>query len=204
MAGGALLLAAGVSRRFGADKRTHLLPDGTSLLQATANKYVGCFDHVVVVLRPTDAELARELTTRFGGPPARKRGGRLHVVTAAQAHLGMGHSLAAGISAVGNWDYAFVALGDMPFVETATLRQLEGAMASADGAAIIAPVFEGRPGHPVGFGHDHFEALGALTGDSGARSILKNFTHQVVEVAVSDPGVLHDVDRPADLDGKPI
>ena len=196
MAGGALLLAAGVSRRFGADKRTHLLPDGTSLLQATANKYVGCFDHVVVVLRPTDAELARELTTRFGGG--------LRVVTAAQAHLGMGHSLAAGIGAVGNWDYAFVALGDMPFVETATLRQLEGAMASTDGAAIIAPVFEGRPGHPVGFGHDHFEALGALTGDSGARSIIKKFAHQVVEVAVSDPGVLHDVDRPADLDAKPI
>jgi molybdenum cofactor cytidylyltransferase len=157
MAGGALLLAAGASRRFGADKRTHKLLSGDSLLQATTQKYVDCFEDVVVVLRPSDAELERALTERFHGRP-------LRVVTAAQAHLGMGHSLAAGITAAGDWDYAFVALADMPFVETATLRQLDALMASSGHATIIAPVFEGRPGHPGHRGPQHPQEARAAGG----------------------------------------
>jgi molybdenum cofactor cytidylyltransferase len=58
-------------------------------------------------------------------------------------------------------------------------------------------VFEGRRGNPVAFGALHLPALLALTGEHGARSLLKSSS--VVEVAVSDPGILRDIDTPNDL-----
>jgi molybdenum cofactor cytidylyltransferase len=191
--GGALLLAAGASRRFGSDKRTHKLADGKALLHTTVEKYLGCFEQVVVVLRPGDGLLQEALLAGFG-----KRAPR--VVVADDADLGMGHSLAAGIAAVADWDYAFVALADMPFIEAATLERLKQVMASAAADAIVQPTLQGRPGHPVGFGRDRFAEIAALTGDAGARSIVQRRKDQVVEVPVTDPGVLRDIDQPADLD----
>ena len=35
-----------------------------------------------------------------------------------------------------------------------------------------------------------------LTGDEGARKLLKAIPEQVGELAVGDPGILHDIDRP--------
>ncbi len=197
MPGGALLLAAGASSRFGSDKRTHRLSGGERLLHATTEKYIGCFEQVVVVLKQGDAELEIALATRFGERAPR-------VVTAAQAHLGMGHSLAAGIATVSDWVYAFIALGDMPFIEAATLAQLKRVMECAGPESIVQPSYQGDPGHPVGFGRDHFSALQSLSGDAGARSIIEDLNDlkdQMVEVPVSDEGVLRDVDQPTDLDG---
>jgi molybdenum cofactor cytidylyltransferase len=188
-----VLLAAGASRRFGADKRAHSMRGGASLLHTTTEKYLGCFEQVVVVVRPGDQALEDALAEHFGTRAPR-------VVTAADADLGMGHSLAAGIAAVEDWDHAFVALADMPFVQTDTLEKLKAAMSRATARAIIQPTFHGKPGHPVGFGHSHFAALLALSGDAGARSVVMRCSDDVVEVAVRDQGVIRDVDKPADLD----
>ncbi len=57
MPGGGLLLGSGVSRRFGSDKRSHVLASGDRLLHATTAIYLQCFEQVVVVLRPGDSEL---------------------------------------------------------------------------------------------------------------------------------------------------
>ena len=192
MPGGALLLGAGVSRRFGSDKRSHVLASGDRLLHATTAIYLQCFEQVVVVLRPGDSELQDALLARFDEHAP-------SVVLAAHAHLGMGHSLAAGIATVGEWEYAFVALGDMPFVAVSTLEQLEHTMRSAGIDAIVQPSCHGKPGHPVGFGNSHFSALQSLSGDAGARSVVRELNDHVIEVPVSDRGVLHDVDQPADL-----
>ncbi|XLZ67968.1 nucleotidyltransferase family protein [Massilia sp. SR12] len=64
-------------------------------------------------------------------------------------------------------------------------------------AAIAAPVHGGRRGNPVAFGRAHLQALLALEGDQGARSILKN--NPVNELAVDDPGILQDIDTPSDI-----
>ena len=193
MPGGALLLAAGASRRFGSDKRTHRMQSGESVLHATTAKYLNCFEHVVVVLKPGDAHLETALADRFENRSPR-------VVVAASAALGMGHSLAAGIAAIGDWDYVFVALGDMPFVAQATLIELKQAMHAADPGGIVQPTLHGIPGHPVGFDRGQFAELRTLTGDAGARSVVKAHADQVVTVEVSDNGVLRDIDQPVDLD----
>ena len=56
---------------------------------------------------------------------------------------------------------------------------------------------EGQRGHPVGFGIEHRDALLALDGDTGAKSLL--MSQHVTRVDVGDPGILRDVDTPDDL-----
>lgn len=190
MHGGAVVLAAGMSSRFGSDKRTHVLATGRSLLHTTLARYNGCFQHVVVVLRPADDALALEVRSGYS---------ECTVVVAHDAHLGMGHSLAAGVGCVADWDYAFIALADMPYVENRTLAALRRAMERTDGASIVLPMLEGRAGHPVGFGSRYFPELRALSGDAGARQLVARHRDRVIEVPLADRGILRDVDTRGDV-----
>ena len=61
---------------------------------------------------------------------------------------------------------------------------------------ICLPTFGGQRGHPVLFGSEHFPALQALDGDTGARTRLAS--SDVVEVAMDDDAVLRDIDRGED------
>jgi molybdenum cofactor cytidylyltransferase len=185
--GGAVLLAAGFSRRFGSDKRRHRLEDGTALLAASARLYGAAFDRLIVVLRADDDDAAQQVLASCANA---------RIVHCADAHLGMGHSLACGARYAQDWAYLFVALADMPWVRPATLRQLRSLRESAAPDMIVQPVHHGEPGHPVGFGAAHLAELTRLTGDAGARSLLRgaNTKRQVMET--QDPGVLADLDTP--------
>ncbi len=186
--GGALLLAAGFSRRFGSDKRQHLLPDGTPLLLATLQKY-DVFENLAVVIRDPDDSPAQWLENRAS--PVR-------VIVAADAHLGMGHSLAAGVAAIADWSYVLVGLADMPFVSSQTLLLLRSEMDTKTAPRIIVPTYAARRGHPVGFDATFFDELKTLQGDAGARDLLQRSASEVVEVPVEDPGILKDIDFPGD------
>jgi len=195
-AGGVILLAAGRSRRFGSDKRAHRLPDGRSLLTHSLERYGAAFDRCILVIRSDDASpvLAEQPREEFSA--------EFTIVRAELADLGMGHSLAAGAraAAAAGWRYVFVALADMPWVECATLAGLRNAMERAvcagNTAAIVQPLFAGAPGHPVGFAAGHIAALGTLSGDAGARSVVQRDAARVLHIETDDPGVLQDLDTP--------
>jgi molybdenum cofactor cytidylyltransferase len=55
----------------------------------------------------------------------------------------------------------------------------------------------GVRGHPVGFALHHYDALAALDGDTGARALFASAPVQLLDV--DDPGIVRDVDTPADL-----
>ncbi|MCY4344659.1 MAG: nucleotidyltransferase family protein [Gammaproteobacteria bacterium] len=177
----AVILAAGFGRRFGSDKRQWRMPDGRTLLESTLARYQNGFESIFLVLRPEDGDWARGL-------------GGCTKVFAAGAHLGMGHSLTAGIAAARGFDGAFVALGDMPWVEASTLETLRRGL--NDRSAIVRPVHDGTPGHPVGFGQAHFDALMNLSGDQGAKAVLDQNPQSIINVEVADAGLIRDLDAP--------
>lgn len=88
-----------------------------------------------------------------------------------------------------------VALGDMPWVRARTYRGLVAAWRA--GGTVVVPTHGGRRGNPVLFDAGWFEVLAGLSGDSGGRQLFERA--DVTRVAVGDPGVLRDVDRPGDL-----
>ncbi len=187
LAGGAVILAAGKSKRFGSDKRLFQLSDGRTMLETTLAVYREAFDTVFVVLQPADE-------ARLPLPGGRLLPDDVQAVHAPDAALGMGHSLAAGIRAGRSLDFLFVALADMPDVRAETLQRLQEAM---DGtASIVQPIYRGTPGHPVGFGSFYFRELELLTGDIGAKRVIAANRRQVARLDVDDPGVLTDFDVP--------
>jgi molybdenum cofactor cytidylyltransferase len=191
----AIVLAAGQGRRFGQDKRQVLLPDGRSMLDTVLSLYAPLFEPLLVVVAPGDS-FAPALAARHGA----------QVVECAQAAAGMGHSLAAGAQAlleVGTGasqglsavQGAVIALADMPAVSPPTLLALRAALLQ-HGQPVV-PVHDGRLGHPRGLPRACFEAMTHLQGDMGARHLLD--WGQAIKLPVNDPGVLLDVDQPADL-----
>lgn len=145
----------------------------------------------MVVLRPEDRDLVEDIR-------AADWAARVQVVLCADARLGMGHSLACGARAAAQrgWDRLFVALGDMAWVQPATLAILQDALANANGPAIVQPVHDGEPGHPVGFSRDYLPRLMALSGDQGARPLVRGAAAGLIRVPVVDAGVLEDLDTP--------
>lgn len=181
-----ILLAAGASRRFGYKKLLAPLADGTPLAVAAARPLVAAAPSALAVVAAGDRHLAALLAAEG-----------LHIVECADAERGMGRSLAAGVSASVDAAGWLIALADMPSIKASTISGLAAALAA--GATLAAPVYQGRRGHPVGFDSMYRAELLALDGDRGARDILERSASRVVQVAVDDPGVLFDVDRPEDL-----
>ena len=184
-----LVLAAGLGRRFGSDKRQARLPDGRSLLEAVLHTQAQACDETWVVLRPGD-DWGAELCARSGA----------RAVLAVDADLGMGRSLSAGLQALQSGsqaDAALVSLADMPRVRPATLRALIDAFARHGRAAW--PWHAGRPGHPRLLPRTAWATLFDLDSDEGARHRID--WGQADRVEVADPGIHFDVDTPADWGG---
>jgi molybdenum cofactor cytidylyltransferase len=122
----------------------------------------------------------------------------VYCVECPEAVDGMGVSLAAGIRASADAAGWVVALADMPFVDPVTIRRV--AQAIEAGADVAAPFWRGERGHPVGFHRRLGPELAGLTGDEGARQVLARYRSSLLRIDVDDPGVLRDIDVPADLD----
>ncbi|MAN50533.1 MULTISPECIES: nucleotidyltransferase family protein [unclassified Marinimicrobium] len=182
-----LIMAAGYSTRFGADKRRAQLTEGQTLLQATVAMTRSVFEAFYVVLRSDDEE--RDLG--LGTEP---------VIYAPEEPIGLGTSIAAAFHhlRVNNKDAtaAAVLLGDMPWIKPDAFSEL---LNHATEDTIIRPVYDGNAGHPVLFGRHFWPELANLHGDLGARTIIRKHHSCCHLVPVSDVGVLRDVDRPSDL-----
>lgn len=184
----ALVLAAGFSRRFGADKRREKLADGRGLLQATLQQAIAAYNKVFVVLREED-------DPNLLGVPK-----NVQVILSPNAERGLGATLADGVSVLSaeNEEAKALAvlLGDMPWIAQSTHRRL---IEEVSEDRILRPVYCGLTGHPVLFGRSFWSVLQLLDGDTGARSILKMQPKACIDVEFNDPNIIIDVDTPADL-----
>jgi molybdenum cofactor cytidylyltransferase len=188
-----ILLAAGYSKRFGSNKLLQALPAGaaeagTPIGVAAAKHLLEALPESIAVVRPRAQKLGKML-----------RDAGCNTVVCKNASEGMGTSLAAGVRATSDANGWIVGLADMPFIRPETIRTL--AKALQEGAAIAAPSFQGRRGHPVGFAQRFYEELSSLHGDDGARQFLEQHPELVKVFEVDDPGVVRDIDSPSDLPG---
>ena len=181
-----LLLAAGSASRFGSDKLLHRLPHGVPIAVQAARHLRTEVAKVVAVVRPGSDELAGLL-----------RAEGCDVVICSNADEGMGASLACAVRSGGAADGYLIALADMPFVRPSSIAAVREALEK--GAPLAAPYFRARRGHPVGMAGGFRAELAALAGDEGARRLLAENERRLVKVPIGDPGVIRDIDRPADL-----
>jgi molybdenum cofactor cytidylyltransferase len=105
-----ILLAAGNSRRFGADKLLQALSDGTPVAVSAARRLVAGVGSAVAVIRATG-----ELSQRLADEGCR-------VVVCNEAASGMGRTLACGVQAAREASGWVIALADMPLIRVETMR----------------------------------------------------------------------------------
>ena len=178
-----IVLAAGSSSRFGSDKRQYRLPNGRTMLEQVVAHALQALPAVVVALTPEDAELQEQLLACDDQ--------RLRCIQVADASMGMGNTLSAAVAATASAAGWVVLLGEMPFIEPETIAAVAEGLQQA---SIVQPVYQGRPGHPVGFSQAHRGALQAIGGDQGARTVIRENPGAVLLLSVADPGIHQDVD----------
>lgn len=182
MSVGAVLLAAGQSRRFGPpDKLLADLAGKPLVWHAAQALLLPAIDHRVAVAA-SDAVADILIPLGFA----------VQMLPTGQPQSA---SLAAGIAALADLgvDRAVVALGDMPFVQSGDIAQLL-AFPPDQPACVWA---ENAPTPPAIFPRSWFPHLTALTGDRGAGTLLRDIP---AKARLSLPaGRLRDIDRPEDL-----
>ncbi|NIY46347.1 nucleotidyltransferase family protein [Cedecea colo] len=134
-----------------------------------------------------------------------------HVLQAVQAsglqwHLvkpeggtgGMGDSIAMGVRATANASGWLILPADLPLISPASLQHVADTLREKP---VVVPYYRKRQGHPVGFRRECVHSLMALSGDMGAREIVRDSRPEgnVLDLSLADVGIVHDIDVLSDL-----
>lgn len=202
-----LIPAAGAGRRMrGGDKLLETV-DGLPLLARQAARALATGWPVLVTLPPGAAGVARaEALRRAGaGAPAgaagqdADSGGGIVWRCVPEAGEGMAASLRAGAeAALGAGAPGMMVLpADMPELDTPDLLLLGAAFAAGPAGSIIqATAEDGTPGHPVILPARLLPQITRLSGDTGARALLRANPGAVVRRALPGRRALTDLDTP--------
>lgn len=188
-----IVLAAGRSSRMGSPKPLLEIEGETFLSRAVRVLREGGCDPVVVIVPPKETEGPMGEIARAGGALAVDNPDpAAEPIDSIQIGLGeMEDDVAAAV----------VLPVDVPLSGPDAVREVIAAW-SANPAPLARPVREGRPGHPVLFARATWDELSAPDLAHGARDVVHRHRREILAVEVSDPGVLEDVDTPADYTRK--
>lgn len=184
-----LLLAAGAGSRMGLPKALVRDAQGESWLVRSVEmlRAGGC--HEVAVVLGADADLALSVLADATNK----------VVVAEDWAEGMGASLRTGLAALDSEhiDAVLLSLVDLPDVGADVVRRLLAQDLTP--ASLIRASYDGRPGHPVLLGRDHWDGvIATAVGDRGARDYLA--TREVELVECGDLATGRDQDTPVPPD----
>ena len=166
---GILVLAAGQSKRFGSDKLMAKMADNQPMIAHSLAPLLALAKdrslELNVITRADNLPLINYLATQG-----------INYSLCPDASLGMGHSIAYGIKENSTWHGWMIALADMPNVNLELLTNLLENI-NKDPSEIVRPAFirnnKIKPAHPVYFPKQYRDQLCQLTGDNGAKSIIK-------------------------------
>jgi molybdenum cofactor cytidylyltransferase len=183
----AMVLAAGQSRRMGATNKLLLEVGGTPLIRRSVGAALESACEAVFVVTGHEAERVASALSNLD----------VAIVGCEDYASGLSASLSAGVAALPeDCDAVVVCLGDMPRVTSAHIDRLIAAFDPLEGRAVCVPTYQGKRGNPVLWDRRFFSELADIRGDVGARHLIGEHAELVCEVAMTEPGVLVDVDSP--------
>ena len=176
---GCVIMASGLSKRFGGNK---LMADfhGAPLIQRALDATVGLFAHRVVVTRHESvAALCREKNVA--------------VVLHDLPHRS--DTVRLGLEALPDLDACMFLPGDQPLLRRETVAMLlENWKENPD--RIVRPAYEDSEGSPVLFPAWAFPELKNLPEGKGGAVVIKNHPQAVCRVSIANPFELADADTP--------
>jgi molybdenum cofactor cytidylyltransferase len=188
---GALLLAAGQSRRMGGPNKLLAAIDGTPMVAHVARRLLASRARPIIAVLGNQADT---VDIALGKLPVKR-------VRNPEFAAGLSTSLKRGIAALpSDLDGVIVCLGDMPLISGRHLERLIAAFNPLEGRAIIVPTRRGKRGNPVLWSKQFFPEMTGLAGDVGAKHLIGEHAEFVAEVEMDDDAVLVDIDTPEALD----
>jgi molybdenum cofactor cytidylyltransferase len=187
----ALVLAAGFSRRMKRNKMLLPFSHGTVIENTVRSFFQTPVAEVAVVVGHQQDEIRQVLASypvRFIENP--------------NFPQGMSTSVQEGIKVLGEdpqVEGVLITPGDMPLIKKETVGALIEKFREGSYSVII-PVYQGKKGHPVFFARTLFPQLGDVSGDVGAREVVRKNQSQCCFVEVDDPGILIDIDCPEEYE----
>jgi CTP:molybdopterin cytidylyltransferase MocA len=186
----ALILAAGRSERMGRPKALlkHVFTGRTFVAHLISTAREAGLPAIFVIGRSANVELEAEVNEM----------GVALLVNAAPDR-GQLSSIMVGVEAAERLAASAVLVMpvDVPLVTSTVLSRVLTA-ANRSEAQIVRATHAGQHGHPVLFKRSVFGELRSADPSIGARAIVRADPARVLDVEVSDPGVVLDVDTPED------
>ncbi len=184
-----MLLAAGQSRRMGADNKLLLPIDGEPVVRRTARRLIeaGLVEIIVVLGHEADrvADALDGLALRAVVNPDYLDGQMTSV------HSGLG-ALSAPVDGI------MICLADQPYLEAGDYRALIEAFAREGEKSVVVPTHGGRRGNPIVLAAAHRDEILARGANLGCKRLIANNPDLVATVEFETDGFVRDIDTPAD------
>ena len=166
-----------------------LLPWGRTIIlqQVIDNAQASRLDKVLLILGSHADEIKAKITI-----PS-----KIQIILNQDYKEGMSSSVKCGVkNAPAEAEAYMLLLGDQPFISSEIINRVLNCYQTHK-QGIVIPVYYGQRGHPVVFSAKYKKELLDI-GEGGAKVVVENHLGDILEVAVSAPEILADIDTPQD------
>jgi len=186
---GAVILAAGMSRRMGQPKVLMRLNGKTLVNYPIQLATIHQLQPIVVVAGKYIDEMKKSLKVTQG----------VDFVFNPDYESGMASSLKLGIQTVdAKVDAVIVFLADQPFIPNEVVQSLidHYVLHKEEGVRIVRPQYDGVLGHPILFDWSLFNEFKTINGDQGGRNVIQNNRQYLKIVSFRNRNWGVDIDTP--------
>lgn len=187
---GIIILAAGSSSRFGSTKQLAHFKGKTLLTHTIEEATEAGAQRVIVVTGANSDEISKEIKNE-----------KVDIVFNKNWEQGMASGIVIGlknaITLSKELKNVIITVCDQPFVSSLLFQQLFQRQ-SESAKHIVASAYADTMGTPALFTMKYFDALMGLTGDQGAKGLLKKYSEDLVTVDFPDGYI--DIDTQQDYE----
>ena len=190
-----IILAAGMSKRFGISKQLIRLREGYMIEYVIRASLASRLSKVFLVLGYHRKKLLKALAENI----IIFQNSRLEIVSNLHYRQGMSSSVRAGLSSAGNaFGSVMFLLGDQPMVDSGLIDFMLKRFYKSD-KNICAPVYKGKRGNPTIFSSKYFNLLENVKGDSGGRDIITANPDDILKIDTDSPACVFNINTMDDV-----
>ncbi len=179
----AIVLAAGCSSRMGDQNKLLLKFHNKTMVSHVIDQLVASRVSNIIVVTGNDFDAVTKSIKQ-----------KVEFTHNIDYNKGLSSSLKAGISALPKAaNGVMFCLADMPYITSQHYNLL---LESFEPDKIIVPTSNGKIGNPLIFSKKHFNAFKDLSGDRGARILLRKYPNDVLKTDLGTDSIFNDIDTP--------
>lgn len=199
---GIIILAGGLSQRMGAENKLCKPLKGRPLICQTTAPFI----KASMTKTPIEAIMTKPIIITGHQANEVKQAlcdYDLHYIHNPDYASGMASAITTALAELAaSLDHLMITLGDIPFIDADDIHKMIAThLANPSPTNTITRArFQGKSGHPVIWGSAYFDALSNLSGDEGARPLIKAHHDRLYHHEMSSHACLSDYDEPQDFD----